>query len=114
MSVPSQIDRLTKAKADIAAAIESQGVAVPSGTLLDGMAALIAQIAPTIDDRVIYTTLDIDINTGALVWYRFEPYTEGSVLSMNENGELVQTAAGTFNVATMALDAETGTVSASI
>lgn len=44
MSVQTQIDRLTGAKTDIAAAIAGKGVTVPDGTLLDGMAALIASI----------------------------------------------------------------------
>lgn len=44
MSVQTQIDRLTGAKTDIAAAIADKGVTVPDGTLLDGMAALIASI----------------------------------------------------------------------
>ena len=44
MSNQAQIDRLTKAKADIKAAIESKGVAVPGGALLDQYAPLINQI----------------------------------------------------------------------
>nr|DAK67590.1 MAG TPA: protein of unknown function (DUF4905) [Caudoviricetes sp.] len=112
--IPSQIDRINSAKADIAAAIEEQGVTVPSGTMLDGMATLIRKIAPVIDDRVIYTMLDIDIETGALLWSHFDPYTEGSVLSLSDDGGLIQTAAGNFNIAVMSLDAETGIVSASV
>ena len=42
--IQSEIASLAESKADIAAAIESKGVAVPSGTKLDGMAALIGQI----------------------------------------------------------------------
>ena len=112
--IPSQIDRINSSKADIAAAIEEQGVTVPSGTMLDGMAALIRKIAPVIDDRVIYTMLDIDIETGALLWNHFDPYTEGSVLSLSDDGDLIQTASGNFNIAVMSLDAETGIVSASV
>lgn len=44
MSVQSEITRLENAKAAIKAAIEGKGVTVPSGTLLDGMAALIDAI----------------------------------------------------------------------
>lgn len=41
MSVQTEIDRLETAKAAIGTAIAGKGVAVPSGTKLDGMAALI-------------------------------------------------------------------------
>lgn len=41
MSVQSEINRINTAKSDIATAITNKGVAVPSGTKLDGMAALI-------------------------------------------------------------------------
>ena len=41
MSVQSEIARLNTAKGDIAAAITNKGVSVPTGTKLDGMAALI-------------------------------------------------------------------------
>lgn len=44
MSVQDQIDRLHIAKTDIANAISEKGVSVPSGTKLDGMAALIGEI----------------------------------------------------------------------
>ena len=44
MSVQSEITRLTTAKSDIATAITNKGVTVPSGTKLDGMAALIGNI----------------------------------------------------------------------
>lgn len=44
MSVQSEITRIINAKAAIKAAIEGKGVAVPDGTLLDGMAALIDSI----------------------------------------------------------------------
>lgn len=42
--IKNELASLAESKADIAAAIESKGVAVPSGTKLDGMAALIGQI----------------------------------------------------------------------
>ena len=41
MSIQTELTRLTNAKAAIQTAIEGKGVTVPSGTLLDGMAALI-------------------------------------------------------------------------
>ena len=44
MSVHSEIDRIAGAKSDIATAITNKGVTVPSGTKLDGMAALINSI----------------------------------------------------------------------
>lgn len=45
MSIQSEINRIAGAKSDIADAIEGQGVTVPSGTKLDGMANLIGQIS---------------------------------------------------------------------
>ena len=44
MSVQSEITRLENAKNSISTAITNKGVAVPSGTKLDGMAALIGSI----------------------------------------------------------------------
>ena len=44
MSIQSELTRLTNAKAAIKTAIEGKGITVPSGTLLDGMAALIESI----------------------------------------------------------------------
>lgn len=44
MSTANEITRLGNAKAAIAAAIAEKGVTVPTGTKLDGMAALIGQI----------------------------------------------------------------------
>lgn len=44
MSISSQISRLQSAKSDIASAISSKGVSVPSGAKLDDMAALIRSI----------------------------------------------------------------------
>ena len=44
MSIQTELIRLTNAKAAIKTAIEGKGVTVPSGTLLDGMAALIESI----------------------------------------------------------------------
>lgn len=44
MSISAQIERLEKAKEDIAAAIRAKGVDVPEGTKLDEMAALIEKL----------------------------------------------------------------------
>lgn len=44
MSIQSELTRLTNAKAAIKAYIEGQGLTVPSGTLLDGMAAMLESI----------------------------------------------------------------------
>lgn len=44
MSVFSEIERLEGAKNALAASIEGKGVAVPEGTKIDGMAALVEQI----------------------------------------------------------------------
>ena len=44
MSVQSEINRIVSAKSDISTAITNKGVTVPSGTKLDGMAALIGSI----------------------------------------------------------------------
>lgn len=44
MSVQTEIDRIESAKTAIATAIAGKGVTVPSGTKLDGMAALIRSI----------------------------------------------------------------------
>jgi len=45
MSIATEITRLQNAKASIKSAIENKGVSVPSSTLLDGYANLIAQIS---------------------------------------------------------------------
>lgn len=44
MSIQTELSRIINAKAAIKAAIEGKGITVPSGTLLDGMAALIESI----------------------------------------------------------------------
>ena len=44
MSIQTDLTRITNAKAAIKTAIEGKGVTVPSGTLIDGMAALIESI----------------------------------------------------------------------
>ena len=44
MSIQSEIDRIVGGKTAIATAIEGKGVAVPEGTKIDGMAALVEAI----------------------------------------------------------------------
>lgn len=44
MSIQTELTRITNAKAAIKTAIEGKGVTVPDGTMLDGMAELIAGI----------------------------------------------------------------------
>lgn len=65
-------------------------------------------------DRVIFTTLEVNPSTGALIWTVPDNYDgTGSMLSMS-NGELVQNDSGSFIPATLALDAENMTVSATV
>ena len=45
MSVQTELTRITNAKAAIKAAIEGKGVTVPTGTKLDGLAALVEAIS---------------------------------------------------------------------
>ena len=71
-----------------------------------------SQFYPT--DNVVFTTITIDPTTGRLLWTTESPYENGSVLSLNSDGELVQTANGSFTPATMALDAATGAVTATV
>lgn len=57
MSIQTELTRLTNAKAAIQTAIEGKGVTVPSGTLLDGMAALIESIeAGGSENQLVYGT----------------------------------------------------------
>ena len=63
-------------------------------------------------DRVILTTLAINTGTGALLWTVPEDYAgTGSELTVS-NGALIQNDEGSFNPATMALDQDTGAVTA--
>lgn len=67
MSVQSEINRLATAKTAIGTAIAGKGVAVPSGTKLDGMAALIDGIGAGGEDvsaeTAEYTSLLTDLET---------------------------------------------------
>ena len=62
MSIQTELTRLTNAKAAIQTAIEGKGVTVPSGTLLDGMAALIEGIKT---EKVITGTFTVESNTSS-------------------------------------------------
>lgn len=62
MSIQTELTRLTNAKAAIQTAIEGKGVTVPSGTLLDGMAALIEGIKT---EKVITGTFTVESDTGS-------------------------------------------------
>lgn len=65
-------------------------------------------------DRVILSTLHIDIPTGRLIWNTPDNYEgTGSVLSLNE-GALIQNASGSYKAANMELDNDTGIVTATL
>ena len=81
----------------------------------DGVSIIAApggQYYPT--DTVITTQLRIDPMTGSLIWTRANNYQYGSVLLLDQaSGALIQRADGSFTVATMEMDQETGIVTAS-
>ena len=62
MSVQSEINRIVSAKSDISTAITNKGVTVPSGTKLDGMAALIDSISGGEDVIIKKVTFRISSN----------------------------------------------------
>lgn len=65
-------------------------------------------------DRVVFTTVDVNANTGELVWTTPDNYDgTGSVLSMS-NGELIQNNEGAFIPATLTVDASTMTLTATL
>lgn len=65
-------------------------------------------------DRIIFTSVEIDIRTGSLLWTVPDNYAgTGSVLSMSD-GALIQNDAGAFLPATMEIDAETMMLTAEI
>ena len=72
MSIQTELTRLTNAKAAIQTAIEGKGVTVPSGTLLDGMAALIENIE-TGGGAGIELPTGYKVSTGT-----YTPNTEGT------------------------------------
>lgn len=66
MSVQTQIDRLTAAKADIKAAITGKGVAVPDAAALDELGGYIAQIAEAAP-AVEQATPSISVSSAGLI-----------------------------------------------
>lgn len=65
-------------------------------------------------DRIIFTTLSINPNTGSLMWEVPDNYSgTGSILTLSA-GNLLQNDDGPFNPATMAIDYTDGTVSATV
>lgn len=66
-------------------------------------------------DRVIFTTIGINPNTGALEWTVPDDYSgRGSVLSVNNSGELMQDDSGSFLPATLTVDSATKVLSAEV
>lgn len=52
-------------------------------------------------DSIIFTTITVDPATGELIWTTDDDYTEGSILSLDDDGNLIQTAGDGFSVAKM-------------
>ena len=66
-------------------------------------------------DRVVFSSLELSPETGALLWNVPDSYgNTGSRLYVNANGALVQDDSGPFLSATMAMDAQTAIVTATI
>ena len=59
MSIQGEINRITTAKNNIVAAIVNKGVAVPSGTKIDGLASLISGISVGVDTSNDTVTEDV-------------------------------------------------------
>ena len=66
-------------------------------------------------DRVIFSTIGVNISTGALEWTVPDNYSgTGSMLTLNNNGELVQDDSGSFLPATITLDSDTMVLTAEV
>lgn len=115
MSISSEIDRIEGAKEDIAEAIEDMGVAVPSGTKIDGLAALLqsgvtGHIQDTNNPHQVTAEQTGAINklpdhlvTGSSGWYRF--YTKTIGLSTTHKFCLLVTETqGTIRTAIIAVN----------
>ena len=101
MSIQTELTRLTNAKAAIQTAIEGKGVTVPSGTLLDGMAALIESIeAGGGENQLVYGTYTPASDQTAAyggsfsVEFGFVPdvfvmYQLNSILNMKKNSAVI-------------------------
>lgn len=67
-------------------------------------------------DNVIFTTLQVDFSTGALLWTvpTGTSSRDSSILSINSSGELIQSVGGSFIAAEMDLDDATKIVTATL
>lgn len=65
-------------------------------------------------DSIIFSTLEVDMTTGALMWTVPDRYTNSSTLSLNSGGQLIQTVDGSYIAAEMELDTATMIVSATM
>lgn len=66
------------------------------------------------NDEIINTQFSIDLSTGGLIWTVPAEYGTGSMMSLGSNGGLIQMADGSFTRAQMALDQNTGEVTATL
>lgn len=73
MSVQTEINRISSAKSAISTAIANKGVTVPSGTKIDGMAALIGQISSGGTD-----TSDATLTSGGQMLEGITAYAKGT------------------------------------
>lgn len=65
-------------------------------------------------DSIIFSTLEVDLVTGALMWTVPDRYTNSSMLSLNSGGQLIQRVDGSYIAAEMELDSATMIVSATM
>ena len=82
MSIQSEITRIASAKSDIADAIETKGVTVPSGSMIDDLAALILQI----QSSGVTVTRTIDTAGGMIVEISTTDAKTYSPITITENG----------------------------
>ena len=91
MSVQSEIERLSNAKADIASAIAEKGIEVPVGTTIDEMADLIRLIkaGSSVSDEILLTMANVDptvfVVSGGTVSFNYLP---GTTLIVWGDGEM--------------------------
>lgn len=64
-------------------------------------------------DSIIFTTLELNADTGELIWNVPGGYSGGSILAI-EGDKLTQTAQGDFTPASMGIDYDTGEVTAEV
>lgn len=65
-------------------------------------------------DNIIFTVLSVNFDTGALIWSVPEGYMNGSRMSLNSAGELIQSCEGSFTEAEMELNTTTMMVTATL